>query len=791
MTRVWVRTGIVLVTLLAIALGGSVYLPAQALLAALAGLFLLLAPPRGPLPWVPLILAGLLVLIALLAFLPAGSMEATPWRKYLVTECHLPLPADVDRTGGRAPYLFPLDDTRSPQPWLTLQGCGLLVLGLSWGLYLLALPWEREDRIRATETLVFGVAFLALTAALAFLLRFHVPGWTQEENRGWFPNRNQTADVLALCGIVNYALIFDRFRKGKRVAYLLLAALVPLVTLLVISLSRAGIVLFFGGLAAYHLWPRGGTGRRRGASLKWVALSVALGLILLALFLTWGGDTLKRFEVQGASAADLTDFRAAIQRDAFWFSLRAPWAGTGLGNFQPLFSFSRTASINSSTAIHPESDWLWLACEMGWPAVAVVVAGYGWWLRRALPLENKAGESMRRALIVALLVFAVHGLVDVSGHRLGSLFVALLLAGMALPVRAGEQPSPFTPLLFRGLGAALLLIAGWWGGSLPGWPVPPTTGTLARLQATLASPALAPADAVKITTDALRIAPLDWTLYFRRGAAEVAQGDRIDAAQADFAAARALNPYWYALSLEEGQTWINANEPDLASDAWSDGLRRAGPMALAAYREMIGRSPEHSIMRQDLAALAFDRTDFLLALLPTSDANEAQALLNHLLEADPGLHNFTPTQRAQLFDAWWAKGDEVQMMEIVRDHPEWDAQTWTYQARFAARENDFHAADDLATHWVRRPAIPQLATHRPLGDLAADFKNDPASLPAGLELFFTQVDAGETDDALVTLNALEQMPHHPAYLPYLAAELNENKGDWAAAWNAWQTYLAP
>jgi hypothetical protein len=271
----------------------------------------------------------------------------------------------------------------------------------------------------------------------------------------------------------------------------------------------------------------------------------------------------------------------------------------------------------------------------------------------------------------------------------------------------------------------------------------------------------------------------------------VAQGDRIDAAQADFAAARALNPYWYALSLEEGQTWINANEPDLASDAWSDGLRRAGPMALAAYREMIGRSPEHSIMRQDLAALALDRTDFLLALLPTSDANEAQALLNHLLEADPGLHNFTPTQRAQLFDAWWAKGDEVQMMEIVRDHPEWDAQTWTYQARFAARENDFHAADDLATHWVRRPAIPQLATHRPLGDLAADFKNDPASLPAGLELFFTQVDAGETDDALVTLNALEQMPHHPAYLPYLAAELNENKGDWAAAWNAWQTYLAP
>jgi hypothetical protein len=790
-TRTLVRTGVVLVTLLAVALGGSVYLPAQVLLAALAGLFLLLAPPRGPLPRTPLILAALLVLISLLAFLPAGSMESTPWRKYLVTECHLPLPIDVETTGGRAPYVFPLEDTRSPQPWMTLQGCGLLVLGLSWGLYLLNLPWERKDRVVATETLVFGVSLLALTAALAFLLGFHIPGWTQAENRGWFPNRNQTADVLALCGIVNYALIFDRFRKGKRVAYLLLAALIPIVTLLVISLSRAGILLFFGGLLVYHLWPRGGTTPRRGSSAKWLALSAALGLILLALFLAWGGDTLKRFELQGASAADVTDFRGAIQKDAFWFSLQAPWAGTGLGNFQPLFSFSRSASINSSTAIHPESDWLWLACEMGWPAVIVVMAGYGWWLRRALPLENKSGESMRRALIVAVIVFAVHGLVDVSGHRPGSLFVALLIAGMALPVRADERASRITPVVFRSLGVVLLLLAGWWGGSLRGWPVPPTTGTLARLMTNLQPPRFAPDAAARIATDALRIAPLDWTLYFRRGAAEVTLGNQVDAAQADFAAARALNPFWYALSLEEGQIWINANEPDLAVDAWADGLHRAGPMAPEAYREMVGRSPEHSIMRQDLAALAFDRNDYLLALLPTSDPNEAEALIDHLLEVDRRLQDFNAAQRAQLFDAWWAKGDPVQMMEIVHEHPEWDSQTWSYQARFAARENDFHAADDLAAHWVRRPAIPQLASHRPLADLTADFKNDPASLPAGLELFFAQVDAGDPDDALATLHALEQLPHRPAYLAYLAAQLNANKGDWAAAWSAWQDYLTP
>jgi hypothetical protein len=445
MNQTIARTVIVLVTLVAIGLGGAVALPAQTLLTAVAGLLLLLAPPRGPLPRVPLILGALLLAIALAAFLPTDS-SFVPWRHYLATQCHLPAPAD-------GPYSFPLTGLRSPQPWLTLQAAALLFVGLAWGLYLLTLSWERVDRIFATELLVFGVALLALLATLAFILHFRIPGWTQTENRGWFPNRNQTADVLALTGITAYALIFDRLRKGKRTGYLLLLALVPIVVELVISYSRAGILLFFGGVLAWHLWPR--PGQRRGASVKWLALSAALGIVLLSIFLAFGGDTLARFlnpAPSGATTQDITDFRGPIQSDALRFSLQSPWLGAGLGNFEPLFSFSRVASINGNRAIHPESDWLWLAGEMGWPAVALVVAGLVWWLRRALPLENKTGESMRRALIVAVLVFAIHGLVDVSGHRPGSLWVALLLAGMALPTHENARLSRGTPFFFRGGG---------------------------------------------------------------------------------------------------------------------------------------------------------------------------------------------------------------------------------------------------------------------------------------------------------------------------------------------------
>ena len=407
----------------------------------MAGLLLIAFPPRAALPGTPFVLAGLLLLIALAAFLPEAATHPAPWREYLIRECHLP--RAIDSAG---PWL------RTPQPWLTAQGCGLLFLGAVWGLYLLAQPWEREDRVRATELLVFGIAFLALVAVLAFVLRFHVPGWNQEQNRGWFPNRNQTADVLALTGIVNYALIFDRLRKGKRLGYFLLIALVPIVVELVISYSRAGILLFFGGVLLWHLWPRPRPGRVNTASLKWLALSAALGLGLVAVFLTWGGSTLNRFQQQAGAAqtaSDFSDFRGAIQLDALRFSAQSPLLGVGLGNFEPLFSFSRVDSINGNRAIHPESDWLWMACEMGWPAVLLVAAGFVWWMRRALPLENNRGESIRRALIVAVLVFLVHGFVDVSAHRTGSLWVALVIAAFALPPRGERAPSRLTPILFR------------------------------------------------------------------------------------------------------------------------------------------------------------------------------------------------------------------------------------------------------------------------------------------------------------------------------------------------------
>ena len=764
---------LVAITLTAIALGGSVDLAAQTLLATAAGVLMLIAPPRGPVLRVPLVLAGLFLLIALAAFLPVSSIHATPWRHYLAIEAHIP----------------PLA-MRTPQPWLTAQACGLLVVGLAWALYLFQLPWDKDGRLRVAMGLVFGVAILATLAAAAFVIGFHVPGWNQEQNRGWFPNRNQTADVLAVVGIVNYALVLDRLRRGRRSGYFLLLALAPIVTELVISYSRAGILLFFGGLLLWQLWPR--PGKDRGGSLKVRVLSVALGFVLLAVFLAWGGETLMRFENGGLGAvADFSDFRGAIQEDALRLSFQSPLLGVGLGNFEPIFAFSQVDSINGNRAIHPESDWLWMACEMGWIAPLILLAALGWWGRRCLPLQAKPGESMRCAFIIGTFAFLVHGIFDVGGHRLGSLGVGLFVASLALAPDRETRPSRWTPLVFRALGALVLLVALGWFCSLRGMAFPPTTATLARLKAQLTAPDTTPVQIGDAARAGLRIAPLDWNFYFIRGSVEAGQRDGINQALADFATARALNPYWVALTMNEGQVWMTADQPDLCLDTWRDGLRRAGPEATEEFRQMVDMAPQHSIEREGLAELAFNRLDFLLMLLPTAPAAEADALLTHLLQKNPHLDGLTQAQREKLFAGWWTQGDQVRLIEVLNAHPEWTAETWLYQAKFAARENNFQQACEIATHWVHPPLTPSSSSDRPLSELEKDFKTNPDTLTSGLILYFAQMKEGRTDDALATLGTLTDLPKHPAYLDYLQAQLEAAKQDWVASWRAWLHYLNP
>jgi O-antigen ligase len=761
-------------TLLGLLLGGSTLLWEQAVLVLLAAALLLLAPPRYSLGWLPNLLFIALFVLSLSAFLPAGGSAPPPWRQALLSDPRIILPS-----------------TRTPQPWLTAQACCLLFAGLVWAYYILSQGWDSGRRLLAARVLVLGVALLSALALAAFAFDFHVPFWDQEENRGWFPNRNQTADVLAICGVVNYGLVFYSLRKERLAGFLWLTTLILIFGGLVVSYSRAGLLMFFGGIALWHLWP---VQRRKVAarSPKWTVLGVSLVLVLLTLFLLFGGDTLNRFQGDALRRqAETSDFRLAVQEDAARFSLQSPWLGVGLGNFDALFASARQASVNEIRTIHPESDWLWAACELGWLAPLIFVAGIFWWLRRCLPFRFRPGESLRRAFTVAGILFILHGFVDVSAHRLGSFLVGFFVLSLALPAAVAPKRWHAGKPVFRAFGLVLLVIGAWWLASLGNAPVPPTSADLARF-ATQADDAIAHGDVAtlgQVSNAALKIAPVSWHLYYQRAYAEAFQPGQLAKAGLDFMVARKLESKWVKPCFDEGSTWLSANQPDLCMDAWTEALHRATPQEEPdLYRQMVALSSSNDLVHADLLDLAAGRIDDELIYLDWASDDQTKSIITHILAADPDLQKLDPSQRQKLFTHWWAQGDRGDLIARLHAHPDWLNVGWIFLAQADRDQKDFQGAWDFVRRYAAAPIMPQVNSTSSIADLTHAFYGDSDNAAAGVLLYFAQLRAGQTDDALATLRAVEKLKDCPAYVYYLESQLWAARRQWELAFAAWWNF---
>ena len=758
-------------SLAAPALGGATALWAQAALVGGTAVFFLCAPPRESLGtvWNTIFLA--LAALALTAFLPAAWFPVPEWRRALAENYGVALPS-----------------TLSAQPWLSAEAGGLFLAGLGWAYYLLARMPAQKDTRAAVRFYGAGVAVLAAAALLAFLAGRQVPFWPATLNAkadfGFFPTRNQTASVLALAGVMLAAVAFERFQRGRKSAVLWLAALVIVGAALVVNYSRAGIALFFGGIAAWAL-----ASVFMARSRKSAALCLAAIAILLAVFFLFGGATLKRFQPpKSAPAESWMGFRSAMHEDAFALAKTAPWTGQGLGNFEPLFAMARVKSVTQGRAIHPESDWLWAAVELGWPAVALLLGGFLFGLRRCLPL----GENLRAAAAVCAVAFALHGLVDVSGHRAGAAWPALFLFSVAMNPRRPGEPRAWVAPVFRLFGGLLAALAVWWLASDRWAWGPPTTRTLARLDGRLQKakddgdyPAM-----IAAATEALRIAPLQWDFYFHRACAEAVSHATTAQAVRDFEIARYLEPHWAEPCLGEGRIWLALGEPGRALEAWQEALRRDPEAAPVRYGRMLDDARGSFALRASLAGLAATGREFRLVLLQKADRLESDLEISALLTENPELDSFTPAQRKTLFDAWYQHGDRSQLTLALLEHPAWQEDGWPWLARNYADAKNHEAAWAVVRKFATRPALPQPAAEAPRNEIERKFFYHPEDFQNSLALCLAQKKSGETDAALATITALKKIPGCPAYASWIEAELWADKGGWEKAWQAWQRFDA-
>ena len=793
----WLRPAVALLPLGCVALGGGVERWSQALVLAALGVLLLVMPPRASLGrGINLVLAALLGL-GLTAFLPARWFGLPAWRR-----------AFVDDFGALLP------GTLSTQPWFSAETLTVFVAGVSWFYLVATMGWKPGERRRAGILFAGGVAVLAGVFVGLSRLGVVVSIWPNTRHFGPFPNRNQTADFLAVGALPVLALARAAWRGGRVPAALGWLAGWLMTTVAVFQcFSRAGIAILFATTAIYlgveflRATRRPPATQNEAKFAPWRRGALVLSLVLMAtsVFLAVGGDTLERMR-PGSALEDVNTvsngLRLRIQTDAVEMIAASPWSGVGLGNFAGLFEIFRRQSADAPLrSIHPESDWLWLAAEMGWPSLVLMLAGCIMLGRQMWPEQRSHDRPLRTAAALGVAAFAVHGLFDVSAHRLGTAMCALFLAGIALPGRTetdGAKPAPpswpWGVALFRALGVALLAVGFLWTmEARGGWVLPGAQG-VARLKAEAIGQgqALDYADARESATRALKWAPLDWELYFIRAAAGVYQRSDLESTEADFRRARFLERCSPDAPADEARLWAAAGQDPQAVNAILEACRRAPTRAGDFFGPLyLARRGDAEFV--DLLGAAVLRHPALeVALTERLDGSDVAGFVARVLQSDPDLARLDPAQRTRFFRAWALKGDAQTLASGMAAHLAWQVTGWRWWAEALGRAGTpegWQEACNVAALHAPKPEMPSVGDPRSLAQLQRDAVRNSDDMELALALSRAQRAAGDPAGAATTLHRITRRPDSPAYFSYLEAQPAMETGQWKSGWEAWQRYL--
>lgn len=767
----WVTIALAFLVVLASFLGGATQRWSQAIVIGGFALLLLVYPPRLSLGPVLNTLALLFLALAGVAFLPARWFVLPDWRVALTKDFSLQLP-----------------QTLSPQPWLTLDSLFTLIAGLAWIYYVAALHSDLRDVRRTARAFAGGMIALAGLCIYLHLTHSALPFWHNERGFGPFPNRNQTGDLFGISTLVALGCMQDDFRRGHKRWILWLFGAGVLIAALVLAFSRAGILILVVGVTAWLV---------RLAFRKWSAAGIAVALsallTLLAGLLIFGGETIERFHLSLGSEGTITsDYRWLIFSDAWTMIKASPWCGVGLGNFESVFALFRDVSRGVTRSLHPESDWLWVAAEMGWPALALLFLAAIVFVRRAFPLREGTNQRLRYAALVGALLFLLHGFVDVSGHRLGSFLAGTLLLGLAQFRPLALSPRPWPPILFRLVGLVLILVSlAWFIGWRSALPLPGRLGVEnAKQTALVANRGHHFADAVSLVDRGLEWAPLDWQLYFLRAVARIGQHEPPASALEDFRRARFLEPNAYQLPFAEGKAWLGW-QPTLAITAWREALQRRGAEEAGIYALMLTDAANYDArVHAALREFAVNRPGLTINYLEAATRPQFESALHELLAADPELQQFTAEQKRRLFELWSQQDPLDELLRNVQTHPEWLEFAWPGVARYHAGRHEFAEAWQLVRRYGRPPSLPQDAAAKSISQLERELATNPGNYATGYALYRGQTVAGRTDDALATLRHLTARSGAPAYFHYLQAEAWAGRENWERAWRSWEEYQA-
>ncbi|MBC8166522.1 MAG: O-antigen ligase family protein [Bryobacteraceae bacterium] len=732
------------------------------------GALLWTSPPDRSLPVSFNCMLIVLLALAFMAFLPFSWFKVPTWRVEMI------------RLGIRTP------NTLSPQPYLTSDGLVMLMAGMAWLYYACVQRWTNVEHRLAVRLFSVGLLLMVLLAVILHLKHRSVPFWTSERNFGPFPNRNNTANLFALGGLMLMACSYDAARYSKLKAALWLCS-APLVLLaLTLSYSKSGILIFFLA-AAVWLALMAASVRDKQA----LGLGASAVLILVAVFLLYGGEVLERFNLGKQSVVKLVtqDSRWALHRDALAMGAASPWCGIGIGNFGDVFPQFRQASFSEKRAPHPDSDWIWLRAEMGWLAVAAVMAGCVVMGRRIAPLRQGTNQRLRSAAAVGILFFALHGVVNVSGHTFGTAIPAIFLLSLSLSPAREIAPARWTAPVFRLAGLTFAILgAAWIIALVQKRPLPGVIGAAMLKEAAESSYQSSRfKKAITLSTRLMAIAPLDWEAYYIRGSATALSAGHLPSALADFARARLLFANSWRVPFYEGACLLRV-QPDAVLEPWREALNRAGSQSADVFSQMLRLVVNHPEILPEMKSLAQGDRDREIAILAFASGAEFRQELAKLLAAESESKPMSHAQREAITSLWIQKGDTELLVEVLKQKAEWRTAGWGWLAGLHASAKQYEQAYNFAKPFISSPALPPAKKDSSLPELQRQFLLDRTNFATGYRLYEAQRAAAQNREALNTLRKLTVVPDCPGYFHFLEAELAATMLEWEQAWAALKRY---
>lgn len=712
----------------------------------------------------------------------------------LIALAPLPWPSLSEWRGGAAELGLRLGPGAAPQPALVFESLAALLAGAGWMAWLGSYWVEHEHRKRILGFMLAGGTLLA-----AFLAAGVGAGWkhpmAQEAHIfSYFPNRNQTALLLALVVVAGTGYAMATLRRRPRLGLVSLAACALTFMGLLRVPSRSGLLavalgmaLWFGATlrAAWRSRLQLIPDRTKRLYFHW-RLWPALLCLAFTVFVLFGGRVRDRWLNSwetGDGPGFARDYRLAIYEDA-GRALADRWVtGHGPGQFAGIFPQYRDVSRGPHAILHPESDWLWWGVEWGVVGWLAMGAGLLALLRSVWKTDEGPEYPYRMAAAAAATTALVHGCWDPGLHRWGIYLPVAALAMLARRPMAVMKPLWGGRPAWRAIGG--LLLAGGLA-TLAGWAMerPWTPGLVSQTVIETGPGGLREADLKR----AEAMLPLRWEPHLCRARWSMQAGRWEEAIRA-WRQARYVEPVAAAIPMAEGGDWLAAGQTERALAAWGLALSRSSFNPDADFQEILTGAHPHAECRPTLRLLAMRRPAWQAQYALKAEPGEFLSFWREVLDSDPILAHWTDRDAGGVLQKWLGLAGSSPVLDWLRLHPGAAGRFWSIKALALATDGQAEAAVTLATANYPTPVSPLPMADLTLKRWQVAFLKHPDDILAGMNVLQGQLASNAWEDALATAKKLSTLTPPPAFALYWEAVLYQRLGRTHDSWLSWRRLL--